>query len=152
MSIATLAYDYMTAFEAAARTAIAGADPGGKVLVDYGYPEPNRAADMILIIRLDSAQDWATLGTNRSREETLNLEVHFASWRSDQKQANAAAYGWLQLVERYCRMTDPTLGGVMRQVMLTGISSQGFTYGPDVPKGRGADVIATFTGSGRVSG
>lgn len=149
--IATLAYDYMVAFEAGVRTAIAGADPGGNVLIEHGYPEPARAADMILIIRLDSVQDWATLG-NRSREETLNLEVHFASWRSDQKQANAAAYGWLQLVERYCRVTDPTLGGVMRQVILTGVSSQGFTYGPDVAKGRGADVIATFTGSQRVSG
>lgn len=152
MSTATLAYDFMLGMEAGIRAAIAAVDPGGNVLVDYGYPEPARADDMILIIKLDSAQDWATLGNTRSREETLMLEVHFCSWRSDQKQANAAAYGWLKLVERYCRMTDTTLGGVMRETKLVRISSQGYTYDGDISKGRGCEAIATFMGSQRVSG
>lgn len=151
MANATLAYDYLTAMAAAIRTAIAGVDPGGNVLVDFGYPEPHRADDMILLIELDVDQQAATLGTNRTREEVINLQVHFCSRRSDQAQANEAAFDLLKLVERHCRMDDPTLGGVMREVVLTGISSRGYTLEGDLSKGRLCEAIATFTGKQRVS-
>lgn len=150
MATATLAHDYMTAMASAIRTAITSADPSGRVLVDYGYPD-QRANDAILIIELDAEQAYATLGTNRTREEVIALQIHFCSWRSDQAQANDAAYDLLKLVERHCRMTDPTLGGVMREVVVTRIQSRGYTYEGDLTKGRGCEAVATFTGRQRVS-
>lgn len=150
MPSATLAYDYLTAMKAAVLAATAGVDPSLNVLVDFGYP-PNHAPDMVLILELDAEQRSATLGTNRTREEVIDLQVHFCSWRSSQDQANAAAYALLKLVERYCRMTDPTLGGVMREVVVTKISSRGYTLDQDQRRGRGCEAIATFTGKQRVS-
>jgi hypothetical protein len=150
MATATLAYDYLVAMAAAIRTAITAADPNGAVLVDSGYPT-NHADDMILLIELDATQASATLGTNRTREEVIDLQVHFCSRRGDQDEANEAAYSLLKLVERHCRMTDPTLGDVMREVVLTKISSRGYTLEDDLGTGRLCEAIATFTGKQRVS-
>lgn len=145
--------DYKVAMEAAVRTAIAGADPGGRVLVEWGYPEPGSADDMILIMNLDGDQDIANLGTQRQREETMNLKVHFCSWRSDQRQADAAAWALLKLVTNQVRSItgDSTLGGVVRQCFLTGYSSQGFTYPDNTIRGRGCEVIANFTAMARIT-
>lgn len=151
MASATLAYDFLTAMRAAVLAAVAPADPGGNVLVDFGYPEPYRSDDMVLLIELDATQVPAALGTNRTREEVVDLQVHFCSRRSDQDQANKAAYDLLKLVERYCRMTNPTLDGVMREVVLTRISSRGYTLEDDLGTGRLCEAIATFTGKQRVS-
>ena len=116
MASATLAYDYLTAMAAAIRTAIAGVDPGGNVLVDFGYPEPHRADDMILLIELDVDQSYGPLDTNRNRNEVINLQVHFCSRRSDQDQANRAAFdglvsrrlpGWVPSVAH--RFVDQTV-------------------------------------------
>lgn len=150
MATATLAYDYLVAMKAAILTAIAAADPGGNVLVDSGYPQA-LPDDSILLIELDAGQSPATLGTNRTREEVIDLQVHFCSRDSDQDQANGRAYALLKLVERHCRMTDPTLGGVMCEVVLTKISSRGYTLEGDLPTGRLCEAIATFTGKQRVS-
>ena len=150
MATATLAYDYLVAMKAAILTAIAPVDPGGNVLVDSGYPQ-NLPDDSILLIELDANQGPATLGTNRTREEVIDLQVHFCSRRGEQDEANGAAYALLKLVERQCRMTDPTLGGVMREVVLTKISSRGYTLEGDLAAGRLCEAIATFTGKQRVS-
>jgi len=155
-TLSTLGLDFKNAFEANIRLAIASADPNGNVLLDWGYPEPEYADDFILLMKLDGSQAIATLGTVRSREETMMLDVHFCSWRSDQRQADAAAWSWLQLVARWVRgglaYGDTTLGGVVRQCFLTSYSAQGFTYTPDRSKGRGCEIIATFTANARVTG
>ena len=64
-------------------------------------------------------------------------------------RADAAAYGWLRLVERQCRMIDPTLGGVCQLTgcVLTSSDSQGYTDPTKAALGRGCEIIATFTAS-----
>lgn len=152
MSTATVVLPVKNAMETAIRTAIAAADPNGRVLVDWGYPTQKAPPDMILIMRATSPQTYATMGTNRSREETITLEVHFLSWRSDQRQADTAAWQWAAIVEDYCRMTDPYLGGTVRECLVTNYDSDGYTKPGDNAAGRGCEIIATFTARNRISG
>jgi len=146
---ATVVLALKQAVETVARAAITTADPNGNVLVDWGYPVLAWPNDMILIMRAQTTQSVATMSTNRTRRETIDLDIHFLSWRTTQREADTAAYGWLRLVERQMRMIDPTLGGVCVNTgcVLTATDSTGYTNPKDTAAGRGCEIRATFTAS-----
>lgn len=150
MSTATAGYALKAALASAIPTAIAALDLGGNVLIDWGYPEPTWPDDMVLLGALSTQQEWRT--SNRSREETLDLELHVLSWRATQQEADTRAYALLAAIERYLRITDPTLGGVVRECVLTATDADGYTRTADRITGRGTEIIATFTAKARISG
>jgi hypothetical protein len=152
---ATVVLALTQAMEAAITAAIASTDTNSNVLVDWGYPMNAWPNDMILIMGARTKQAVATMGTNRSRRESIDLDVHFLCWRTTQREAVAAAYGWLRLVDRQARMIDPTLGGVCQNTgcVVTATDSDGYTNPANTALGRGCEIRVTFTASDvRISG
>ncbi|MHC6176238.1 hypothetical protein [Glutamicibacter sp. X7] len=133
------------------------ADPDTKdVLVCPGTPGSFQPADIVAVTRLEVQQDFAAMGTNRSREETLAVDIVFSCLiEGDGEQelpAQQRAFDLLGKIEHHVRMTDTTLGGTVRHCLLTGVQTDGQTPDEYLHAGRGVDVIATFTARNRVRG
>lgn len=157
MGSTTAAFDLKKALFAAVPLAVPAA-ASGAVQVAYGYPTSLKD-DSVLIMGVQTAQSWQT--SNRGREETLEVEVVVSAWRvsaDGQHDADEAAYGVLELLDRYCRVTDPTLigagapVGLIREVACTGTDSEGFTDKEWRQSGRGCEIRATFTARARIQG
>ena len=155
MSTVTAAAAFKAAMVTAMQTLTASDDT---VLVTFGSPGQQvlNYNDAISFEDLTAEQSPATLGTNRSREETLTLLVVIESFRAggpeQEKVAADAAYALLALLERHVRMTDTTVGGTVRDCFLTSHRSQGFTTPAEMTQGRLCLVEATFTAHVRVTG
>jgi hypothetical protein len=97
--------------------------------VHYGLPPTDQADDIVCIGEAGTAdglradQETATLGTNRSRNETIFVSILISSWRgtSDQQLVTELVFDAMALLENDLR-TDPTIAGA-------------------IPNGSGADVI-----------
>lgn len=147
MPTSTVTYDFKTALLAAAQAAIN--DP----VVTYSWGEPDVwTDDVVLLGRSASRQSPATLGTNRSREETLSCELHVLVSRFSQVEAETRAYAMLGLIERSCRMVDSTLGGIVRQCFMESHEAEGYQLDDDRTGRHGVEIIATFVAHVRVSG
>lgn len=124
------------------------------VHVVYGQPSTYEPEDIVSFGRLSSGQETATMSTNRSREETLSLEVTVSCFKGGTEDGEIAtaerAYELLRRIEHYVRMEDPTLGGLVRQCLLTGHESEGATPEDLTDQGRVTEVIATFTAHARI--
>lgn len=101
------------------------------------------------------SQEPATQGTNRSREETLELETQWFVTKWGDEDASRAAeeylYERLGELERYVRMTDTTLGGIVRDCFLTELITDQASYTQNNAAGRLSAAIATFTAHVRVT-
>lgn len=131
--------------------------PGAQdVLVCPGTPGTFQPDEIVAVTALEVQQDFATMGPNRTREETLTVTVVFSClFGGDSTQelpSQERAFDLLGIIERDVRMTDTTLGGVVRQCMLTGVQTDGQTPEEYLQAGRGVDVTATFTARNRVRG
>lgn len=130
-----------------------GATP---VAVSYGLPSvvPDEG-DVIILNAVRSTQQFATMATNRTREEILELDVQINSrvggGQESEQTAGARAYALLGILENYVRTTNSTLGGLVRWCYLTSHSSTGMTDPVNVPAGRWITVDATFTAPARIS-
>lgn len=126
------------------------------VQVVPGTPATYGAEDIVMVGRVSTDQGIAQLGTNRSREETLELEVIVSCYRGGGEDQEIAvqqrAFDILAVIEKDVRRTDTTLGGVVRQCFLTHAETEGATPPELVDQGRFADVVATFTAQNRVTG
>ncbi|WP_434922935.1 hypothetical protein ACR9WD_05960 [Glutamicibacter sp. PAEs-4] len=126
------------------------------VLVAPGTPGSFQPDEIIAVTELEVQQDFATMGANRTREETLTVSVVFSClFGGDETQelpAQERAFDLLGRIERHVRMEDTTLGGVVRQCLLTGVQTDGQTPEEYLQAGRGVDVTATFTARNRVRG
>lgn len=151
-SAATAAYDFKLAFFNAVRDLMAGEQSTQYVLVSLGSPSSLEPEDIIAFQGVTSAQAPVTMG-NRGREETLTIEVQISCWSGgdDESIPTRRAYELLGIIERFCRKTDPTVGGTVRHCFLTGHTSQGFTDPADLAKGRAADITATFQAQARIA-
>ena len=149
MSTASAVLDIKQGLDAAIVTAIASLNTDGRVVIDWGYPKAN-ADDMVLIMGARSQQEWRR--TNRTRNEVATVEVHFLTRRSTQQEADARAYAFLELVERQCRVTDPTLGGAVEECVLTATECNGYTDVDNRAAGRFCELIATFTTRSAITG
>lgn len=154
-SSATAAQGFKAALVAAITT-LNAADPA--TLVSFGHPGPAALnyPNSVSVTSVDAEQDPATLGTNRAREEVLTAEVVISCWRPGgpemESEASDAAYGLLESIERHVRVTDTTLGGVVRHCFLRAHRSAGATDEELLDKGRLIVVIAEFVAHVRITG
>lgn len=156
MPTSTAAGSLKSAMQSAIALALAPVNSSGRIKIGRGYPV-QMPDDSVLVMGCQAEQEWRT--SNRSREEILSLEIVVSCWRgSGQEAADDAAYDLLELIDRYCRVTDPTLVGagapvgLIREVALTSQEEDGFTKAEWRQSGRGTEINATFTAKARISG
>lgn len=153
MGSSTDAREFRKAIFDACVTLYAGdTDPYTRVV--RGLPAFADAQDNVCVGVVTSSQEPITLGTQRSRDETLTCEVTFYSFRfgGDESEEVVEARAWEMLDElaQYVRVTDTTLGGVVRQCFLTDVASDAATDPDVLAKGRMHVITATFTAENRV--
>jgi len=124
------------------------------VQVAYGHPGTNLANDIVSIGTVSGSQEVATMSPNRSREEYLSIEVVFSVYRGggvEQEQiVTERAYALLGQLETYTRLTDTTLGGVVRWVTLQNHTCSGETEPDLIAQGRVVELTATFEARARL--
>lgn len=130
-------------------------EPDG-VLVIAGPPEGGFNPDeMVQIQMVDADQDTASMGSMRSREEVLTIDVLVSCATGGGEEVDdlitTRGYEILGKLEHQVRVVDTTLGGIVRDCFLTRHTSTG--AGPDDEVGgRFIDITATFTARARVRG
>jgi hypothetical protein len=151
----TASPDLKNAFHAMAKRVMAATADTQEVQVDFGTPGSYAAWDIIKIGRVSARQDPATLGTNRSREQSLEIEVTISCYRgggADQEQVcSDRAYQLLRLLADEVHHGDTTLGGVVRWCFLASDESDGATDPADVANGRTIAIVATFAAAARIT-
>ena len=104
------------AVKAALVTALTSAF-GTTVQVNYGPPGSAQSDDIIAVLDVRVTEVVATMG-NRSREETLEIDVVVSSYRGGgteiQQTVTERAYAVLAALETYLKTTDPSIGGTVR--------------------------------------
>lgn len=126
-------------------------------LVLFGSPSQESLAwdNIVAVLGVGSDQTPATVSSNRTREETLTLQVRIDVQRpgeADQEQAASdAAYAYLEQIEQYVRVTDTTLGGVVRDCFLTAHQSEGASEIAQILTARNIVIDATFTAHVRIT-
>jgi hypothetical protein len=152
---ATLGLAFKKAFYTAVKTLMADGYDTEHVYVVFGQPATYQPEDIISFGRLSVGQAAATMSTNRSREETITLEVTVSCFLGGDEDAEIAtaerAYELLRRIEHHVRMTDTTLGGVVRECALTSHESEGATPEELTEQGRVTEVAATFTAKARIT-
>ena len=152
---ATLGLAFKKAFYEAVKELMADDYETEHVYVVFGQPATYNPEDIVSFGRLSVGQQAATLSTNRSREETLTVEVTVSCFLGGDEEAEIAtaerAYELLRRIERHVRMTDTTLGGTVRECALTSHESEGATPEDLIDQGRVTEVVATFTAQARIS-
>lgn len=122
--------------------------------VTFGHPGPTQLNDIVAFMDVSGSQEPATFGTNRSREETLELKVQFEVFRAGgaemEKVAFDRAVALQTQFEEYVRVTDTTLGGVVRECFLTDIRISSATDDQTLAMGRLIGIEATYTAKARV--
>jgi hypothetical protein len=125
------------------------------VLVSFGHPGSSLPNSIVGFMDVRTEQDPATFGTNRTREEVLELDVLVSVYRGGgreaEKTASDAAYTYLGLLETYARTTDTTIGGTVRECALIRTVSDGRTDPNEIAKGRTIEITATFQARARIS-
>lgn len=128
---------------------------GTGIQVSFGHPGQSQADDIVAFGALTSDQEFATYGSNRGREETLLLDVVVSCYRAggptQEKVASDRAYELLGVLEQYVRVTDTTLGGVVRHCFLLGHNSEGSTDPEILSAGRLIEITAQFVAKARVT-
>lgn len=124
------------------------------VLVCPGAPGTFLPDEIIAVTQMEAQFDFATLGTNRSREVTMTVDVVFSClFQGDgsmELPAQTRAMDLISRIEESVRLNDSTLGGVVRHCLLTSVQTDGVTPEEYLQAGRGVDVTATFTARHRV--
>jgi hypothetical protein len=141
-----------SAMLAAAATLFTGQD----VSIGRGYPAFDALPDVISLGVGTSDQEPATISaTRRTREETLTLEVIISAFRfggaEQESVVDVRADAMLGLLSEYVRVTDNTLGGVVREIFLTQYASAEATDQSVISKGRMQVITATFTAHARIT-
>lgn len=152
MSTFTAAPALRTALIAACRTLFAGTEwevfsgvPGG------GYVPPRS----LEVQGVETDQSAAAFGSSRQREETLTIDVLIGISEGGSDEIDdvitAEVYEALGKLEHHLRVTDTTLGGVVRECMLTRTTQVGATE-DQIAQGRFIEITATFTAKNRIRG
>lgn len=155
MSVTEAAFAVQQGIETAIRAVLAADADGDGVAVEWGDPPPSWPREMVLILDTEFDLDTATMGTCRTRDETIRQQIAVLVHRQGdgaQKAAADRAYGLVSAIESYVRTTAPTLGveGCLGCFITSG-RSQGTTDAADRASGRWAEVDVTFTARVRVT-
>ena len=125
-----------------------------EVQVAYGHPGTAMANDIVSIGNVSSRQEVATMSPNRPREEYITVTVTFSVYRGggpDQEQVvTERAYALLGLLETQTRLTDTTLGGIVRWCYLVDTRCDGETEPDLIAQGRVVELSATFEARARL--
>lgn len=125
------------------------------VQIAFGHPGKTQADDIVAFGRISSVQEPVTIGTRRSREETLTLIVVVSIFRAggpEQEQiASDRAYKLLGDLENHVRKTDTTVGGTVRDCFLDSHESEGATDPDTIARGRLIEISASFTAHARIA-
>lgn len=128
--------------------------------VSFGNPGPVNANDNIYFGGYSFTQEPGTLSRElRSREETINVDITFQSFRGgggDEADiaAGTRANELLTLFEYYARQTNTTFGGLVRQCFLVRGEVDGWAVVNDagIILGRTAILNATLVADCEVRG
>lgn len=153
MASATVAGVFKKALQQAAVALWQSTEPG--VLVSFGHPGNAKPDDIVGFMDVRSQQDPANLGTNRSREEVIELDVLFSIYRGGGAEQEVVctdrAYYLLGQLENFVRVTDTTVGGTVRHCFLISHTSDGSTDPDVLAAGRFIEVTATFQAYARIT-
>jgi hypothetical protein len=125
-------------------------------LVCYGLPANDQPDDIVAIGEAGTAdagrgeQEARTLGTNRSREETIYQDLLISRWRgtADQQVVTELAFTAMALIEDDLR-TDPTLAGSCRTADIVSWQLLETPY-DDLASGRYAELAVTVRARTRI--
>jgi len=152
MSAFTAAVAFKNALYAQAVTLWAS-DP--TVQVSYGHPGQSQADDMVAFMDWSGTQQPVTLGPRRQREEELRVTVMFSIYRGggteQEKICTDRLIDLLGDLEEYTRVTDTTLGGVVRHCFIESFESAGSTDPAVLSAGRLIEASAVFVAVNRVT-
>ena len=152
---ATNADVFKEAFYQAITADFAGDPETETVLVTFGAPGTYVPNDIVSFLDLSADQDTATLGTNRGRDETIELTVSIScvvpGGQEAELLAHQRAYGLLRRIEYYARKTDTTIGGTVRWCFLIRHGSSGQTDPTLIERGRVTEIVAMFRAVARVT-
>jgi hypothetical protein len=129
-----------------------------EVAVTYGQPGnfAMSSNDIVAFRGVQSSHVAATIGPQRSRHETLTVEVVISCWRGGAEEMELVcaqrAYKILRAIEFYARVTDTTLGGSVLWCFLEQHQSDGATDPQMLEEGRVIEITATFKAEARVTG
>lgn len=126
------------------------------ILVSYGLPATDQPNDIVALNDAGTAdqetgtQVAQTLGTPRSREETIYVSILISSWRgtTDQQLVTERAFDLMALLEDAIR-ADPTLLGAVRESNIDSWSLTETDYA-DLPQGRYAEIAVTVRARHRI--
>lgn len=157
ISETTAQADAMSALLAAARLALATADPDQKVDIGYGFRWPIVNRDWFFGTDTSSDIEPKTIGPRRMLEETITLTVTVGTWKPHDPDAAEAtelttldhAFELLGKVQQHIRTQDITLGGTVLWC-LPGSSTSATSDG-ELADGRVTEIIATFVCSHRIA-
>lgn len=116
------------------------------VKVSYGAPWGDLVDEFIAVGNMESRNDLATMGTPRSREETVQITITISCWSGspDQQVVTERAYSMLQDIEEYLQLTDPTLAGTVRTARVVSHALTETAEPDDAGNGRYAEVEAVI--------
>lgn len=128
-----------------------------EMLVEWGTLGANVPDNVMLVLGTDSEQEPGPLSsTNRSREETLHVEVQFfiTRWGEEgaAREADQYLYDRLGELELHVRQTDTTLGGLVRHCFLVTHLTDSRSFTRNNHAGRIAAAIARFEAKVRITG
>lgn len=128
------------------------------VLVCMGHPGTNLPDDIVSVGNVTSSLDIGPLGTARTREEHLEVEVTFSVFRggADQEPVTTRAYDLLAMLEAY--LTDVgvasssqlSLGGSVRRAWVSGHVLAESTA-DTTAQGRVAEIVAVVSANARIT-
>jgi hypothetical protein len=122
---------------------------GSAVLVTYGPPGINQPAAIVAVMGSRNPVARPTMGTNRSRESTTEVDVVISVWvpgeENVQQIASEACHDLVDLFEAYVRTTDTTLGGACRDAWVSNIEGPNPDISTDAQSGAATGRIAEAT-------
>ena len=126
------------------------------MLIGRGMPGWDAYDDIASFGQVTSSAIPATLSASkRTFEETLTCDLTLYCFRNGGQEqeavVDARAFSLLESLAEYCRVTDTTLGGVVRWCFLTDYASSPATLQEVLSKGRGQVLVATFTAHYRIT-
>jgi hypothetical protein len=155
MSTATNADAFKLAFYEAIVALFANDPDKDTVLVTFGAPGTYAPNDIVSFLDITADQEVATLGSNRGRDEQIDLTVSISSvvhgGQEAELLAHERAYGLLRALEYYVRRTDTSVGGTVRHCFLVRHGSSGQTDPALIAQGRVTEIVATFRAVARVT-
>lgn len=130
-------------------------DDDETIRVSYGHPGQAQQNDLIAFMDWSTTQTPVTLTPRRQREEELRCTVVFSIYRAGgpemEKVATDRLIELLGELEGYTRITDTTLGGVVRWCFLESLESTGSTDPAVLASGRLIEATAIFVAASRVT-